>query len=71
MISAMGGAGTNVALETADAALLVPATMFGWATMGIAVLIHEGATVLMVLNALHLLRFVHASIGRAAPTGAR
>lgn len=90
---AMGGAGTDVALETADVALmaddlsslpfaialsraahtivqqnlwaafgvvalLIPATLFGLASMGIAVLIHEGSTVLMVLNALRLLRFV-------------
>ncbi len=90
---AMGGAGTDVALETADVALmaddlsrlpfaialgrashsiiqqnlwaafgvvalLIPAALFGWASMGIAVLIHEGATVLVVLNALRLLRYV-------------
>jgi len=89
---AMGGAGTDVALETADVALmaddlsrlpfaialsrashrvvqqnlwaafgvvllLIPATLFGLASMGIAVLIHEGATVLVVVNALRLLRF--------------
>jgi Cd2+/Zn2+-exporting ATPase len=89
---AMGGAGTDVALETADVALmaddlsklpfaialsrashvviqqnlwaafgvvalLIPATLAGLASMGIAVLIHEGATVLVVLNALRLLRF--------------
>jgi Cd2+/Zn2+-exporting ATPase len=89
---AMGGAGTDVALETADVALmgddlsrlpfaidlsrashvivrqnlwvafgvvalLIPATLFGWASMGIAVLIHEGATVLVVVNALRLLGF--------------
>ena len=89
---AMGGAGTDVALETADVALmaddlsklpfaialsrashtviqqnlwaafgvvalLIPATLFGLVSMGIAVLIHEGATVLVVLNALRLLRF--------------
>ena len=92
---AMGGAGTDVALETADVALmaddlsrlpfaialsrashtivqqnlwaafgvvalLIPATLFGLASMGIAVLIHEGATVLVVLNALRLLRFFDA-----------
>jgi Cd2+/Zn2+-exporting ATPase len=38
-------------------ALLIPATLFGWASMGLAVLVHEGATVLVVLNALRLLRF--------------
>ena len=42
-------------------ALLIPATLFGLASMGIAVLIHEGATVLVVLNALRLLRFVDAA----------
>ncbi|MDE2400396.1 MAG: cadmium-translocating P-type ATPase [Burkholderiales bacterium] len=103
---AMGGAGTDVALETADVALmgddlsklpfaialsrashtiiqqnlwaafgvvalLIPATLFGWASMGVAVLIHEGATVLVVLNALRLLRFVDASAGLAEPTGAQ
>lgn len=97
---AMGGAGTDVALETADVALmaddlsklpfaialsrashaviqqnlwaafgvvalLIPATLFGLASMGIAVLIHEGATVLVVLNALRLLRFVDAADERA------
>jgi Zn2+/Cd2+-exporting ATPase len=90
---AMGGAGTDVALETADVALmaddlsklpfaialsrashavvqqnlwaafgvvalLIPATLFGWYSMGIAVLVHEGTTVLVVLNALRLLGFV-------------
>jgi Cd2+/Zn2+-exporting ATPase len=98
---AMGGAGTDVALETADVALmaddlsrlpfaialsrtshtiiqqnlwaafgvvalLIPATLFGLASMGIAVLIHEGATVLVVLNALRLLRFVDADEARPA-----
>ena len=93
---AMGGAGTDAALETADVALmaddlsrlpfaialsrathtivqqnlwaafgvvalLIPATLFGLASMGLAVLIHEGATVLVVLNALRLLRFVDAA----------
>lgn len=92
---AMGGAGTDVALEIADVvlmgddlsrlpfaitlsrashnvirqnlwaafgvvALLIPATLFGWASMGIAVLIHEGVTVLVVINALRLLRFEEA-----------
>ena len=89
---AMGGAGTDVALESADVALmgddigrlpfaislshashriiqqnlwaafgvvaiLIPATLFGWANMGFAVVIHEGTTVLVVLNALRLLNF--------------
>jgi Cd2+/Zn2+-exporting ATPase len=89
---AMGGAGTDVALETADVALmaddlsklpfavalsrasrriirqnlwvslgvvalLVPATLFGWAGIGIAVLVHEGSTLVVVINALRLLAY--------------
>ncbi|MFL0090102.1 HAD-IC family P-type ATPase [Tenacibaculum maritimum] len=89
---AMGAAGSDVALETADialmsdkieklpfviglsrtskiiikqnlwmslgvVALLIPATLFGVASIGPVVIIHEGATLLVVLNALRLLRF--------------
>jgi len=89
---AMGGAGTDVALETADVALmaddlsklpfavalsrasrriirqnlyvsmgvvvlLIPATLFGWAGIGLAVLVHEGSTVVVVINALRLLGY--------------
>ena len=89
---AMGGAGTDVALETADVALmaddlsklpfavafsrasrrvirqnlwlslgvvalLIPATLFGWAGIGVAVLVHEGSTLVVVINALRLLSY--------------
>ncbi len=89
---AMGGAGTAVALETADVALmgddlyrlpfaialsrrsraiirqnvifalavivvLIIAGATGVATIGPAVLLHEGSTILVVLNALRLLAF--------------
>lgn len=89
---AMGGAGSDIALETADVALmgddiaklpfavalsraaratirqnlfvslaviamLIPATLFGWAGIGIAVLIHEGSTLVVVLNGLRLLAY--------------
>ncbi len=89
---AMGAAGSDVALETADialmadkletlpfaiglsrkakniikqnvwislgvVALLVPSTIFGLASMGIAVLIHEGSTLVVVFNALRLLAY--------------
>ena len=88
---AMGGAGTDVALETADVALmgddlsklpsavglgraaraviaqnlvvalgviavLVVASVTGWIGIGIAVIFHEGSTILVVLNSLRLLR---------------
>ncbi len=87
---AMGGAGTDVALETADVALMsdaleklpeaiglsrfsrriimqnlcialgvillmAPAAAMGAASLGVAVVAHEGSTVLVVLNALRLL----------------
>lgn len=89
---AMGAAGSDVALETADVALmsdkienlpfviglsrkskfiikqnlwislgivafLIPITIMGLASIGIAVAIHEGSTLLVVINALRLLRF--------------
>ncbi|MDE0299742.1 MAG: cation-translocating P-type ATPase [Candidatus Poribacteria bacterium] len=91
---AMGGAGSDLALETADAALmaddlsklpfaiglgratrkvisqnlyialaviggLIGSTIFGLATIGIAIILHEGSTILVVLNSLRLLRFRH------------
>jgi len=89
---AMGGAGTDVALETADVALmaddlsklpfavalsrqarriiqqnlivslgvialLIPFSLFGIAGIGIAIIFHEGSTLVVVANALRLLRF--------------
>jgi len=89
---AMGAAGSDVALETADVALmsdkienlpfviglsrkskkiikqnlwislgivaiLIPSTIIGWASIGMAVAIHEGSTLIVVLNALRLLRY--------------
>jgi Cd2+/Zn2+-exporting ATPase len=94
---AMGAAGSDVALETADVALmgddlsklpfviglsrqtrriirqnlwaslgmvviLIPATIFGL-KMGIAVLFHEGSTLLVVANALRLLAY-EAHLGK-------
>ena len=91
---AMGGAGTDVTLETADAALmaddlsklpfafglgratrkiilqnlfiavvviggLIVSSVFGFATIGIAIILHEGSTILVVLNSLRLLKFRH------------
>jgi Zn2+/Cd2+-exporting ATPase len=91
---AMGAAGSDVALETADVALmaddlaqlpfavglsrqtsriikqnlwvslgmvavLIPATMFGL-NIGVAVLFHEGSTLLVVANALRLLAYRQA-----------
>lgn len=89
---AMGAAGSDVALETADVALmsdkienlpfviglsrkskriikqnifislgvvalLVPVTMLGLTNIGLAVAFHEGSTIVVVLNALRLLRY--------------
>ncbi|AOW21396.1 heavy metal translocating P-type ATPase [Urechidicola croceus] len=89
---AMGAAGSDVALETADVALmsdkienlpfviglsreskriikqniwislgvvalLVPVTILGLTNIGLAVLFHEGSTIVVVLNALRLLSY--------------
>jgi Cd2+/Zn2+-exporting ATPase len=89
---AMGAAGSDVALETADialmadkletlpfaiglsrkakgiikqnlwvslgiVALLIPSTILGLANIGLAVLIHEGSTLVVVFNALRLLAY--------------
>ena len=89
---AMGAAGSDVALETADVALmsdkienlpfviglsraskriikenifislgvvvlLVPVTILGLTNIGLAVLFHEGSTVIVVINALRLLAY--------------
>lgn len=89
---AMGAAGSDVALETADVALmsdkienlpfviglsreskriikqniwislgvvalLVPVSIFSLTNIGVAVAFHEGSTVLVVINALRLLRY--------------
>ncbi|MFN7014321.1 MAG: HAD-IC family P-type ATPase, partial [Bacteroidia bacterium] len=89
---AMGAAGSDVALETADIALmadnlenlpfaiglsrkskriikqnlwislgvvglLIPMTIFGIANLGVAVIIHEGSTLVVVINALRLLAY--------------
>jgi Zn2+/Cd2+-exporting ATPase len=89
---AMGAGGSDVALETADVALmaddlralpfavglsraarniirqnlwaslgmvafLIPATIFGFAGIGVAVALHEGSTLLVVANALRLLAY--------------
>lgn len=89
---AMGAGGSDVALETADVALmaddlealpfavglsrtarkiirqnlwmslgmvvfLVPATIFDFARIGVAVSLHEGSTLVVVLNALRLLAY--------------
>ena len=97
---AMGAAGSDVALETADVALmaddlaqlplavglsratsrvikqnlwvslgvvamLIPATIFGL-NIGIAVLFHEGSTLLVVINALRLLAFQQRQLEHAS-----
>lgn len=89
---AMGAGGTDVALETADVALmgddlaklpfavglsrqsrsiikqnlwvslgvialLMPSTLFGFAGISLAVIFHEGSTLIVVANALRLLRY--------------
>ena len=40
-------------------AFLIPATIFGFAKIGVAVALHEGSTLLVVANALRLLAYEH------------
>jgi Cd2+/Zn2+-exporting ATPase len=89
---AMGAGGSDVALETADVALmaddlsrlpfavglsrqarriirqnlaislgviafLIPFALFGWAGIGVAIIFHEGSTLVVVANALRLLGY--------------
>ncbi|MDA8253026.1 MAG: hypothetical protein M0Z28_28190 [Rhodospirillales bacterium] len=47
----------NLRVSLGVVALLIPATLFGWAGVGLAVLVHEGSTLVVVLNALRLLAY--------------
>ncbi|MGB5274789.1 MAG: heavy metal translocating P-type ATPase [Flavobacteriaceae bacterium] len=47
----------NLWVSLGMVALLVPATLFDWANIGIAVLFHEGSTLLVVVNSLRLLSY--------------
>lgn len=47
----------NLWISLGIVALLIPATLFGFASIGLAVLIHEGSTLVVVLNALRLLGY--------------
>lgn len=38
-------------------ALLIPFTLFGWAGIGLAVLVHEGSTLAVVADALRLMAY--------------
>ena len=46
----------NLVIALGVIAVLAPIAAFGGTTIGIAVLFHEGSTVLVVLNALRILR---------------
>ena len=47
----------NIWISLGVVALLIPATIIGWANMAVAVVIHEGSTLVVVFNALRLLRY--------------
>lgn len=47
----------NIWISLGVVALLIPATILGWANMAVAVVIHEGSTLVVVFNALRLLSF--------------
>ena len=47
----------NLWLSLGIVALLIPATLTGLAGIGPAVIVHEGSTLVVVFNALRLLRY--------------
>ena len=47
----------NLWVSLGVVALLIPATIMSWASIGIAVAIHEGSTLIVVINALRLLGY--------------
>jgi Cd2+/Zn2+-exporting ATPase len=47
----------NIWISLGVVFLLVPATILGLTNIGLAVVFHEGSTLVVVLNALRLLRF--------------
>lgn len=47
----------NIFISLGVVALLIPATILGLANMAVAVVFHEGSTLVVVLNALRLLRY--------------
>lgn len=47
----------NIWISLGVVALLIPATIMGLANMGVAVVIHEGSTLVVVFNALRLLGY--------------
>ncbi len=49
--------GQNLAISISVIALLIPLALAGLAGIGLAIVLHEGSTLLVVANALRLLRF--------------
>ena len=47
----------NLWVSLGVVALLIPATIMSWASIGVAVAIHEGSTLIVVINALRLLGY--------------
>jgi Cd2+/Zn2+-exporting ATPase len=47
----------NMTIALGVSALLVLASVFGWVKISQAVVLHEGSTILVLLNGLKLLRF--------------
>ena len=59
---ALGRATRNLILQNLVIAMgviftLILSALFGWAGLGITVLIHEGSTIVVALNSLRLLKF--------------
>ncbi len=60
----------NLLISLSVIAMLVVATIAGWARIGPAVIVHEGSTLVVIVNALRLLRYrpaVHRAWNRNMP----
>jgi Cd2+/Zn2+-exporting ATPase len=60
----------NIAIAVAVIALLIVTSVLGWVTIGPAVVMHEGSTLVVIANALRLLRFTGSGGGAAATSAA-
>jgi Cd2+/Zn2+-exporting ATPase len=50
----------NLVVALGVIALLIPSALFGLAGIGVAIVLHEGSTLLVVANALRLLGYTQA-----------
>jgi Cd2+/Zn2+-exporting ATPase len=59
----------NLIVSLGVIALLMPSAIFGIAGIGMAIVLHEGSTLIVVLNALRLLRYRQAPLAALSTSG--